>query len=208
VPRYGRIDSDYGMRLRSTATEADGPIYMLNLTRYRPGSVFDVTGDYEALSQDVNARYAISVLASVGATLCFVADVLASSGDWGQVAVVRYPTRRSFLAMAAQSDFQAWHGRKGEDMERTAVMGVLPVSTVPAKASPRRVLLEIWDGLDPPLVADGPVTRFEVEGTIVGDGRRWTGARHSAIEPGTPLPLLPPRPDYQALLLDPRVERW
>jgi hypothetical protein len=208
MSRYPVIDRDYGRRLRQAAGEAHGPIYMLNLTKYMPGSEFAVTGDYEALGQDVNARYAISVLTSVGAALCFVADVLASSGDWDQVSVVGYPSRGAFLAMAARPDFQAWHARKGEDMERTTVMGILPVYKLPLEAISGRILLEIWDGPDPAPIAEGLVTPFEVEGTIVGDGRQWTGARYTAIEPGTQLPLQQPRPDYQALLLEPRVERW
>jgi hypothetical protein len=87
-------------------------------------------------------------------------------------------------------------------------MGTVPVAVLPGQASTRRILLEVWDGPDPVPVANGEAVTFDVEGTIIGDGRNWARARYTVIEPGTPLPLQQPRPDYQALLLEPRIERW
>jgi hypothetical protein len=70
------------------------------------------------------------------------------------------------------------------------------------------VLLEVWNGPEPaPLVA-GCAARFDVEGTIIGDGRQWSGVRFTPIELGTALPLHPARFGYQALLLAPVLERW
>ncbi len=205
MPRYGTIDGDYGLRLRTAAGAADGPIYMLNLTKYRPEDGFGA-GQFTGL--DVGRYAPIPLLAAVGASLCFVADVVAGTGDWDRVAVVCYPTRRSFLALAARRDFREWHTNKHADVERTTVMGTLPLRKLPAEADPRRMLLELWAGPVPHPVAGGPVTPFGVEGTIIGDGRQWNGARYTAIEPGTPLPLQPPRLDYLALLLEPRIVRW
>jgi hypothetical protein len=34
-PRYGTIDGEYGLRLAGTSAEDDGPIWMVNLMRYR-----------------------------------------------------------------------------------------------------------------------------------------------------------------------------
>ena len=99
MPRYGLIDRDYGKRLRSVA--ADGPIYMLNLTRYLPEVDYvRAGGGLGVNSQEPDGRYApLAVLASIGATLCFVADVVASPGDWHRVAVVGY------LVVAARGVF-------------------------------------------------------------------------------------------------------
>ncbi len=42
----------------------------------------------------------------------------------------------------------------------------------------------MWDGAEPgPLVA-APAVGFSVEGTIVGDGRRRTGARYTVLDDG------------------------
>lgn len=206
MPRYGQIDGDYGRRLRSF--DRDGPVYMLGLTRLLPG----YSGRTLAASlpgQSPEAVYApVSLLAAAGATVCFAADVLASSGGWDRVAVIWYPTRRSFVELAYQRSFQDWHIAKEDRIERTMVMSTLPVAGLPARAWSGRILLEAWSGAPPGLVAAGTTTAFAVEGTIIGDGRGWDGVRYTAIEPGTALPLERPGPRYQALLLDPTIERW
>lgn len=204
VPRYGRIDAEYSRHLLTS--QADEPIYMLNLTKYL--AVTDRC-DYGVTGQLADARYTpIPLLSAVGATLCFVGDVVASSGDWDQVSVVSYRTRRAFVDMARRPDFQDWHVRKQAEMERTAVLGTVPIDRLPEPAGSRLVILEVWSGAVRPQVADGPSVVFDVEGTLVGDGRAWSGARYTTIEPGTPLPLQQPRPDYQALLLEPAIEHW
>jgi hypothetical protein len=203
VPGYGRIDGAYGRRLRSAA--ADGPIYMLGLTKFRPGAVSAVT----VAGRDADGVYApIPLLAAAGAALCFAADVVASSGGWDRVAVVGYPSRRSFVELAYQQSFQDWHLTKDARTERTTVMGMVPAAGLPAPASSGRILLEAWHGPPPQHVTGGPVTAFDVEGTIIGDGRQWSGVRYTAIEPGTTLPLRDVTPGYQALLLEPTIERW
>jgi hypothetical protein len=210
VPRYGLIDRDYGSRLRSAAYDADGPIYMLNLTKFLPGSDLppgaDLLGDGHG--QDADEYAPIPLLTAVGATLRLVSAVVASTGDWDQVTVVDYPTRRSFLELAERRDFREWHMHKQAGVDRTTVVGLLPARDLPADGAGGRILLELWHGPAPLPLAPGPVTRFDVEGTVIGDGRSWTGARYTAIETGTPLPLQRPRPDYQALLLEPRIVRW
>ncbi len=210
MPRYGLIDRDYGLRLRSTAYDGDGRIYMLNLAKFLPGS--DPLAGSDRLSGGRShdaADYApIPLLTAVGATLRLVSDVVASSGDWDRATVVDYPTRRSFLELAERRDFREWHMYKQVAVERTTVVGMLPAGDLPTDAAGGRILLELWHGRTPLPLAAGPATLFDVEGTVIGDGRNWTGARYTPIETGTPLPLLRPRSDYQALLLEPRILRW
>jgi hypothetical protein len=206
VPPYGCIDRDYGKRLRSSA--ADGPIYMLSLTRYRPDLPHSRHSGERFGGLRSGDRFApLGVLASVGAKLCFVADVIAGPGNWHRVFVVGYPSRRSFVAMAARHDFVSWHHGMSAGIEESVVMGVLPVGALPGQST-SWILLETWAGPQPAPVALGPVTEFAVEGTLVGDGRKWSGIRYTAIEPGTPLPLEPTPPGYDALLLEPIIERW
>lgn len=208
VPTYGVVDAAYGDRLGSSQDE--GPIYMLSLMKYRTESDVPRGWGFGVIGRAEGERFAppIPLLTAVGALLCFVADVVASTGDWDRVAVVGYPARRSFLDLASREEFRAWRARKGASLERTTVLGTLPVWDLPREASSRRVVLEIWDGPEPARVADGDICEFNVEGTVIGDGRPWSGARYTAIDAGTPLPLQPLRPDYQALLLQPRIERW
>jgi hypothetical protein len=206
VPPYGRIDSDYGKRLMSPA--ADGPIYMLNLTRFRPEMPFVRHASGAASGFEADARAApLDVLAEVGARLCFVADVVASLANWHRVAVVGYPSRRSFVAMAGRYDFMSWHHNMSAGVEEAVVLGILPTGLLP-EPSTSWTLLETWTGPEPAPVAGGSVSEFAVEGTLVGDGRQWSGVRYTAIEPGTPLPLEPATAGYDALLLEPTIERW
>ena len=92
-------------------------------------------------------------------------------------------------------------------MEHTTVLATLPTGGLPV-ADSQRVLLEVWNGPEPAPLIDGPAARFDVEGTVIGDGRQWSGVRYTAIEPGTTLPLRDVTPGYQALLLKPTIERW
>lgn len=207
MPRYWLLDADYAMRMRELADHADGPIYMLGLRRVRPGTDSRARG-LPALGADAVFDYApIPLLSSVGAAPCLVAGVVASAPGWDRVAVIGFPGRRSFLELADRQEFRAWQRRRDKFTEHIMVMGTLPISGLPAGGS-QRLLLEVWNGPEPaPLVAD-TAARFDVEGTVIGDGRQWSGVRYTPIEFGTPLPLHPTRFGYQALLLAPVLERW
>lgn len=207
VSSYGLIDADYAMRIRESADHADGPIYMLGLTRLRPGTDTSPRG-LPAVGQATVADYApIPLLSSVGATLCLAATVIASSPSWDRVGVVSYPSRRAYLDLSYRRDFRTWHERKEQSLEHTTVLGTLRTGALP-DANHQRMLLEVWNGAEPPPLVPGNTARFDVEGTVIGDGRQWSGVRYTPIEFGTPLPLHPARFGYQALLLAPMLERW
>jgi hypothetical protein len=206
VPAYGLVDADYALRMREAASRADaGHIYMLSLAKFRPDSGQRLGRDS---GRDPDGRYIpIPLLTSAGAALCFVADVVAGPADWDRVGVIRYPSRRSFVEMSDRRDTRDWNGRKERRMARMTLLGMIPISDLPA-ANGQRVLLEIWNGPEPAPVTEGKASSFDVEGTYIGDGRRWSAVRCTAIEPGTALPLLSAKFGYQALLLEPIIERW
>jgi hypothetical protein len=207
VARYGQTDADYALQL-ATST-ADGPIYMLNLLKYRPVADYGAGGESGVTGREADCRYApLDQVLAGGATLCFTAEVVASQHGWDSVVVLRYPTRQSFISMVSRSDFQERHVHREAGLDRFTLLGTVPATVLPRTGTAARVLLEVWDGIEPKPVTRSEAVSFDVEGTVIGDGRRWTGARYTVIEAGTPLPLLAPRPDYQALLLEPRVERW
>jgi hypothetical protein len=193
------------MRLRGVTDQADGPIYMLSLTRFRPGCG-QILG--RGADQDPDSRYIpIALLSAVDANLCFVADVIAGSGGWNRIGVIRYPTRRAFLQLGDRSDTREWNARKEERAERMIMLGLIPIGRLPVGHS-QRVLVEVWHGPAPEPIAAGTATEFEVEGTFLGDGRQWSGARYTAIDRGTALPLVPARFGYLAVLVEPVIERW
>ena len=207
MPRYGLIDADYAMRIRETADHADGPIYLVGLSRLRPGTDSSPRG-LPAVGRDTVTDYApIPLLSSVGAALCLAATVVASSPSWHRVGVVGYPSRRAYLELSYRPDFRAWHARKEESLEHTTVLATLCTGELPA-ADSQRLLLEVWNGPEPAPLVPGPASIFDVEGTVIGDGRQWSGVRYTSIELGTALPLHPARFGYQAMLLAPMLERW
>ena len=48
-PRYGTVDTDYALRMTATPPEEDGPVWMVNLMKYREiadyGDVARLNGD-------------------------------------------------------------------------------------------------------------------------------------------------------------------
>jgi hypothetical protein len=205
VSTYGLVDADYSTHLRTVADHSDGPIYMLSLTRFRPDSG-QLLGRSAGLDPD--SRYIpIPLLSAVDASLCFVADVVAGAGGWNRIGVIRYPTRRAFLELGDRSDTREWNARKEERTERMIMLGLVPTGSLPVEHS-QRGFLEVWHGPAPGPIAAGTAVEFEVEGTFLGDGRQWSGARYTAIDPGTALPLDPARFGYLAVLVEPVIERW
>jgi hypothetical protein len=204
VPPYGLLDASYEKQLRE-AGEASGALYMLSLTKFRSDSG-QILG--RSSSRDPDSRYVpIPLLSAVSASLCFVADVVAGSEDFHRVGVIRYPTKHAFVELHDRSDTKEFMARKERRAERLIMLGMSPTGGPPVDRS-QLALLEVWLGPSPEPIAAGTVTEFEVEGTYIGDGRHWSGARYTSIEPGTALPLEPARFGYLAALVTPIIERW
>jgi len=177
VPRYGTIDHDYAIRLVGSG----GEIYMLNLMAYRAEADYGPGGERGVTGREADDRYApLDVLADIGASVCFLADV--EAGDWDRVAVVRYPTRKSFIEMQSRPDFQQQHVHKEAGMDHTIIVGSIPTGELPKAVPGDLMLLELWDGPTPEPVVDGDAAEFTIEGTIVGDGRSWSGVRYTPID--------------------------
>jgi hypothetical protein len=200
------IDAEYATRIRETAIDADGPVFMLGFRKIRPGADANPRR-ISAVGHAVVTNASIPMISSVGAELCLVATVVASSLNWDRVAVMGFPSRRSFLELTDLREFRAWSVQHEESNERIMLLATLPTGRLPAIDN-QRLLLEVWNGQEPAPLVQGPATRFDVEGTVVGDGRQWSGVRYTPIELGTALPLQPTRFGYQALLLAPVLERW
>jgi hypothetical protein len=168
VPRYGTIDHDYALRL---ASSEEGPIYMLKLMAYRAEADYGPDGEKGVAGREADDRYApLDVLAEIGAHVCFLAEV--ESGEWDRVAVVRYPTRKSFVDMQSRPDFQKQHVHKEAGMERTIILGTVPTGELPKVSAGDLVRLDL---------SDSP-GQFAVEGAIVGDGRTWASVSYTPVD--------------------------
>ena len=214
-PSYGQVNKEYAKRMFTTAPDDDGPVWMVNLMKYRTEATY-ADGTKGVSGKEADDRYApTKILREIGAEIPFFGDAISTISrdgtQWDRVAVVKYPTRRSFLEMQNRQDFQKKHEHKDAGMEFTFVIGCQPMSPQPVVRpdtskwsapdsiddGPIMVVHVIRyeeDGLDNHMVhyqntAAGPATRigggaaawFNVEGTIMGDGRSWDEVRFNAF---------------------------
>lgn len=213
TPSYGRIDSTYGLRLATIDPSHDGPIWMVNLMKYKKVAAYG-DGTAGLSGQEADDRYApMDVLAAIGAEVVLFGDVdtqlLGDTTTWDRVGVVKYPSRRSFIEMQSRPDFTERHVHKEAGMEFTIVMGCVPRETPGSpvseiedgpEAEDSVIVMHVISYHDPvrgpemmrsyesvaaaaiATTADGrlgtPIAGwFNVEGTIIGDGRAWHEVR-------------------------------
>src|SRR3954464_7411698 len=130
--RYGQIDPEYFARLATTPAETDGRVWMINLMKYREVADY-LDGRASTISgRDADDIYApVGPISAVGGEIVFLADVetqlLGDTPIWDRIAVVKYPTRRSFIDMQERPDFLEMHEHKEAGMEQTTVMGGRPM---------------------------------------------------------------------------------
>jgi hypothetical protein len=196
---FGTIDTETAVRWLQLAPGEDGAVWMLNLMKYKPvadygdGTVSTITGRE---ADDIYAPTA--VLDELGATVPLFGDVIRQVTDdvaWERIAIVRYPSRSSFFAMQDRDDFRRQYVHKEAGMETTIVMGCVPATVAdPAGAGSGPVVMRVRrfvegsaPGADPEGVV--PVARFEVDGVILGDGRRWDDVRFDRVDEAS-LPAL------------------
>ena len=53
-PRYGKLDREYGMKLATTPPEADGPVWMVNLMKYRAKAEYADGRDAQISGRDAD----------------------------------------------------------------------------------------------------------------------------------------------------------
>ncbi len=131
--RYGQIDPVYEQVLRTTSPEDDGPVWMINLMKYREQADYADGRETTLTGQQADDTYApFAELAAIGAEIVFAAVVetqlLGDTPKWDRVAVVKYPSRRAFIAMQDTEEFQAKHVHKDAGMEQTIVIGAQPMA--------------------------------------------------------------------------------
>jgi glutathione S-transferase len=158
---------------------------MVNFMKYRARAAYGDGSDHGRSGREADDRYTpVDSLAGVGATIVFSGDV-EPGGEWDRIGIVRYPTRQSFIAMQSRPEFQARHAHKEAGMERTIVCGTLPIVAPPVAAT-GRVLFELV-AEDTPLACPGQAI-LAVEGTILGDGRRFARLGVSWVQDDDPVP--------------------
>ncbi len=185
--KYGTIDKEYGMFLATRPPEEDGPIYMVNLMKYHEVAQYL---DGEGVGKEISGKEAddrynpSSVLNKIGADVVFYGDVVSNNKgteDWDRIGIVRYATRKSFIDMQSRSDFGEKHVHKAAGMARTTLVCCRPLDeSIDARNRPmpledRLVAMVVRQASnrDAAFADLAEAVQFGVEGTIIGDGRKW-----------------------------------
>ncbi len=185
--KYGRIDKDYAMALATRAPEDDSPIYMVNLMKYHEVAQYtaDASVDKPISGREADDRYnPASILAKIGANMMFVGDVVKSHvgfENWDRIAVVRYPSRKSFIDMQSRKDFSEKHVHKAAGMQRTIIVCCRPQDLSldtrgrPQADDDRHIVMIVRRTSDrvAAFAAVPNAVNLTAEGTIIGDGRAW-----------------------------------
>lgn len=218
---FGSIDVETASRWMRLAPEEDGPVWMLNLMKYKPVADYGDAGGPAISGREADDVYApTAVLHDLGATVPLFGDVTHQATDdiaWERIGMVRYPSRASFFAMQDRDDFQRQYVHKKAGMETTIVMGCVPAATSTSTATPsafagdlvvrvRRFAEDGAPGPDPDGVA--PVAHFDVDGVILGDGRRWDDVRIDRMDAAAlhAVAHAPGLADQVAVVVDPLLE--
>lgn len=157
--RYGTVDPEAYDMLRSFPPDEDGPVWMINLMRYRDRADYADGRSSELSGQEADDLYApLDTLADLGAEVVLFGEVedqlLGDGPKWDRVAVVKYPTHRSFVEMQSRPDFQAHHVHKDAGMEATFIIAGQPFAP------------PTWDG-ERPDAATVPHPSTDEDGPVV-----------------------------------------
>ncbi len=80
--------------------ELDGPIFMLNLLRFKPDGGEQQYREYGAA--------AMPFLQKAGASIRYIGNgvtTVIGGEDWDEIVIVEYPTRQAFLEMIGNPDY-------------------------------------------------------------------------------------------------------
>ena len=192
--RYGTIDKNYAISLATREPESDGPIYMVNLMKYRAVAAYGDDTQGAVSGREADDKYnPSSVLNKIGADMLFVGDVVSTDlgvGDWDRIAVVRYPTRRSFVEMQQRKDFAEKHVHKAAGMERTIITCCRPQDhSLDERGRPgppdfreRHVAMVVLGPNAIERSAPHGATSFDSEGTVIGDSRAWSSVHFVELD--------------------------
>jgi hypothetical protein len=185
MPSYGTIDHEYGHKLATTDPADDGPVWMVNLMKYKEVADYGDGADSGRSGRDADDEYTpTGSLKAVGAEIVYVAEVdatpLGDGTQWDRVAIVKYPTRRSFIEMQQRPDFQDKHVHKEAGMEMTFVIGCQPMEIDTSKLEKES---SSWDDVEhPPDDEDGVLHVLHVIKWNEGGRERMEGYHDAAFD--------------------------
>lgn len=124
-------NQDQFIALAADSDEKSGEVVMLNLLRYKPKAE-DADG---GSGEDAYTRYgqkAIEMVRERGGELLWsgkVDQVLIGDTDadaWHAVALVRYPSRKAFLDMVTNDEYQKAHTHREGGLDASVLLAMTP----------------------------------------------------------------------------------
>ena len=195
MPRYGQRNDAY-LATWFARDEAGGPMWALNLMKYREQAEYADGRETTLTGQEADDVYAPHEhLRRVGSRIVMIAPVVHQLvGDdltWDRIAIAQYRDRMAMVEMSTSDDFAKDEQHKDAGMDFTIVMATFPVDAdpVPPQVSgvdPDQLMLlqVVADAESPDYAADlGTIRigRFEIEDRIIGDHRTFAEARFDLI---------------------------
>jgi uncharacterized protein (DUF1330 family) len=110
------------------------PITMVNLLKFREQARYDEPGEAPCSGREAYARYKHAFTETVGVVSqarvvfsgpvqqVFIGQAGQPETDWDEVLVVRYPSRRHFLAMMADPTYREALRHRYAGLERTVLL--------------------------------------------------------------------------------------
>ncbi|MBB2993071.1 uncharacterized protein (DUF1330 family) [Mycolicibacterium iranicum] len=106
------------------AQGADEPVVMLNLVRFAPGGAARYQEYFEHFSASgVSERYGVTVVYGGAGHDSLVSP---REGDWDMVVLVRYPSRRHFVDMVNDPDYQSFEHLRAEAVAEAVLQPTTP----------------------------------------------------------------------------------
>lgn len=109
---------------RFVAADPDGPVVMLNLLRFAADGA-DRYAEYmeQFVASGVKERYGVTIVYGGTGDVPLVA---AAGDDWDMVVLVRYPSRRHFVDMVNDPDYQSFEHLRAEAVAETVLQPTTP----------------------------------------------------------------------------------
>lgn len=109
---------------RFVAADPDGPVVMLNLLHFAADGA-DRYMEYieQFRTSGVNERYGVTILYGGTGDVPLVG---AEGDDWDMVVLVRYPSRRHFVDMVNDPDYQSFEHLRAEAVAETVLQPTRP----------------------------------------------------------------------------------
>ncbi|MEN0061162.1 MAG: hypothetical protein AAGA48_03375 [Myxococcota bacterium] len=189
-PSYGDVNLEQVQRMLQNPTE--GPIYFVNLIKFRDRAVYADGRETDLTGRQANDLYSpIPFITAIGGRVVYsgsVSDVVEGDDAWEEIGIVEYPCPLANFAMSLHPDFQETSIHKDAGLEKSTILvadlrftgEVEPsMSSFDRMQVIRRADTDALEAHESELaglqaqVGIEPIARLDVQGAYISDGQTW-----------------------------------